>query len=419
METSNFLVSYVTSIDYLSQSLDGDNDSPYYELHLEIENFYKIYDEALVVYEFLEKNSFPDDCSAINSTLLSKCKECLLLLDQYSKQDGQSLEGYKRIVSRSIINNNKSIVDKYIKNIEAAKERQNELCASISLLKKCEDKLVQCSLNETISDFISCRDYLKSIENTRTPSVEEYIKTISISRIKKTHDTLKTLWGGLNGFSKSLKDYHNNQTKLLEFLQTQKKNLSDSVNKIHSPKINNENLKYKNLLNQINDYLNNIQSFQYKTLNPNKEFLEEFNQKSIEKSIRKLVKDSIEQLELNQKAKFEQKRIISIVIPVVLIYIFFSVINSLFFKFALAVFAANLSIKLFPEKFQVFIWLASIWGTPFFIYYAISNTDFWYLVDVESWRLIYIIPIVFCGWALFAAFWMIFHSKITKYKNAS
>ena len=229
MALGNLLESYISSIDSISSSLDGVNDHLYHEMYSEINEFYKIHDDSHSANEYIEKNLFTEDYAAINDSLLSKCKDCYASLEQYRVQEGQSIEGYKKIVSVASNKRLKVILAEYEHKIEQVKDCQKEIAECKLLLNKCEIELSKNNLLEKNTEVNSLKEYLQSLEGLTLSSVDEFIKGSDVKKLRKSRQSLENLLESSQSFEKSLREYKKSKLDLENDLANKKIVLSKFV----------------------------------------------------------------------------------------------------------------------------------------------------------------------------------------------
>jgi hypothetical protein len=281
MALSNLLESYISSIDSFSNSLDGLDDHLCHETYSEIKDFYKILDDSHSANEYLERNSFTDDCAAINKSLLSKCNDCYASLEQYREQEGQSIEGYKKIVSVASNKRLKLTLAEYEQKIEQVEDRQNEISECKTLIERCEIELAKNNLIENSKDFILCKEYLESIQGLTHSSADQFIESVNILKIKESRQILEKLLDSSHGFEKSLLEHNKSKKELEDELNKKKVVLSSFITKLSKYLLNPKSKAFVALISTIDDTLNKIIKFEYKTLDPNSEFRQAFETEAI------------------------------------------------------------------------------------------------------------------------------------------
>ena len=259
---------YISSIDYISNSLDGLDEGSYYETFSEIQEFYEILDGTSIAYEFLKTNSFVEDCSSISESLLNKCKACYSLLEEYRDEESQSIDGYRKIVSGASNRRFDIILAEYCEKIEQTKILRALFSECKFLLSQCENELTSRNLLDKAPCFISCKKHLIAIDEYTDTSIDQFLLRVSFAELSETRQILEKLFNSLNAYEKSLLDYNDYKFKLELWIQDHFEGLNVYSSKISENVVNFKTKSFDATNARIKVFVDEINNIVYTSLSP-------------------------------------------------------------------------------------------------------------------------------------------------------
>lgn len=283
MALSNLLESYISSIENITNYLDGIDEKVYRDLHSEINNFYELHDEATILYDTYKKYELTTDCESFNESVLSSCVKIRLLLNEYSHQANKDFDGYKKILSNAAHKQLNNKLKEYKVQLDQYNECQKLISDCNSLIKKCRSEIIKHALTHPNEIFSHCEEYVSNISSLKYESVAEHVKKISISKLAKTRNSLEEQFIEYKNFGKSLKEYTKVKQEYQESVLKKQSAVAVSLEKVSNVLINPKSKSYDTFIESTNHLLCQINAFEYKTLDPNGEFIQIFNKQSIEK----------------------------------------------------------------------------------------------------------------------------------------